>query len=34
LHGRYVCTARAPRCGACAIRDLCNFKDKTDTPED
>ena len=23
LHGRYVCVARKPRCGACAIADLC-----------
>ena len=30
LHGRYVCTARKPRCGSCAIEDLCEFKDKTD----
>jgi endonuclease III len=29
LHGRYVCTARAPKCGACLIRDLCDFRDKT-----
>ena len=29
LHGRYVCTARKPRCGACVIEDLCEFKDKT-----
>jgi endonuclease-3 len=28
LHGRYVCTARAPRCGACALRDLCAYPDK------
>ena len=28
LHGRYVCMARKPRCGACAIEDLCEFKDK------
>ncbi len=28
LHGRYVCTARKPRCGACLIYDLCEFKDK------
>jgi endonuclease-3 len=28
LHGRYVCVARAPKCGDCAIRDLCEFKDK------
>ena len=30
LHGRYVCVARKPRCGACTIEDLCEFKDKTD----
>ena len=28
LHGRYVCTARKPRCGACLIEDLCEFSDK------
>jgi len=28
LHGRYVCTARKPRCGACPIFDLCEFKDR------
>ena len=28
LHGRYVCTARRPRCGACPIYDLCEFKDR------
>lgn len=30
LHGRYVCIARKPRCGACLIEDLCDYKDKTD----
>jgi endonuclease III len=30
LHGRYICTARKPRCGACVISDLCEFKDKTE----
>lgn len=30
LHGRYTCTARKPRCGACVIEDLCEYKDKTD----
>ena len=30
LHGRYVCTARKPRCGACLIEDLCEFPDKID----
>ena len=29
LHGRYVCQARKPRCGACRIEDLCEFKGKT-----
>jgi endonuclease III len=28
LHGRYVCVARAPRCGECTIRDLCEYRDK------
>ena len=23
LHGRYVCTARNPKCDACIISDLC-----------
>lgn len=30
LHGRYVCTARSPRCSQCSVRDLCLFRDKTD----
>ena len=29
LHGRYTCVARKPKCGACLIRDLCQFEDKT-----
>jgi len=29
LHGRYICVARKPKCGACLIRDLCLFEDKT-----
>jgi len=29
LHGRYVCTARKPRCGACVIEDLCEFEQRT-----
>jgi endonuclease-3 len=29
LHGRYVCTARKPHCGQCIIRDLCEYKEKT-----
>ena len=28
LHGRYTCIARKPRCGACLIEDLCEFKEK------
>lgn len=28
LHGRYICTARKPKCGVCLIRDLCPFEDK------
>jgi endonuclease III len=28
LHGRYVCTARKPLCGACIVRDLCDYRDK------
>ncbi len=30
LHGRYVCVARKPRCGACIIEDLCEYPDKTE----
>jgi endonuclease-3 len=28
LHGRYVCTARKPKCEACIVEDLCAFKGK------
>ena len=28
LHGRYVCVARKPRCSACVIADLCEYKHK------
>lgn len=28
LHGRYVCTARAPKCGICLVRDLCEWPEK------
>ena len=28
LHGRYICVARKPKCTACLISDLCDFKDK------
>ncbi|MCG7564356.1 endonuclease III [Pseudoalteromonas sp. McH1-42] len=30
LLGRYVCTARKPKCGSCIIEDLCEFKEKTE----
>lgn len=26
LHGRYVCTARAPKCGECGIREWCAWR--------
>lgn len=29
LHGRYICTARKPRCGDCLIADLCPYEEKT-----
>ncbi len=32
LHGRYVCTARKPRCPECPIADLCDYRDKTSPP--
>ena len=28
LHGRYVCTARSPQCGACQVAEYCTFTDK------
>jgi len=28
LHGRYICVARKPKCGACIIEDLCEFREK------
>jgi len=34
LHGRYQCTARRPKCVTCAIRDLCEFRDKTSQSPD
>jgi endonuclease III len=30
LHGRYVCMARKPKCPQCLIRDLCEFRQKTE----
>jgi endonuclease III len=29
LHGRYVCTARSPKCGQCMVAKYCEFEDKT-----
>ncbi|MDR2638195.1 MAG: endonuclease III, partial [Zoogloeaceae bacterium] len=29
LHGRYVCKARKPECGACVIADLCQWPEKS-----
>ncbi len=29
LHGRYICTARSPKCAACPIVATCLFEDKT-----
>jgi endonuclease III len=29
LHGRYVCTARKPKCPVCKIADLCEYRHKT-----
>ncbi len=29
LHGRYICTARKPKCPACLIADLCPYEEKT-----
>lgn len=33
LHGRYICVARKPKCNACLIEDLCDFKEKTSDNE-
>ena len=32
LHGRYTCLARTPKCPECAIRDVCEYRDKTPPP--
>jgi endonuclease III len=29
LHGRYVCTARSPKCGQCQVAKYCAFEGKT-----
>ena len=33
LHGRYTCIARKPKCGACAVYDICGFKKRADFVE-
>ncbi len=30
LHGRYVCTARSPKCGECGLREWCKNPEKTE----
>ncbi len=34
LHGRYVCTARAPACPTCLIADLCEYPYKSQADAD
>lgn len=29
LHGRYICTARKPKCSICPIAEWCQFEEKT-----
>ena len=29
LHGRYICTARSPKCGICPISEYCLYEEKT-----
>ena len=31
-HGRKVCIARSPRCGACALQDLCAYFNQGNVP--
>ncbi len=33
LHGRYICVARKPKCGQCAVYDVCGFKQKREFVE-
>jgi len=28
LHGRYICTARTPKCAGCPIREWCKWEGK------
>ncbi len=34
LHGRYVCTARKPKCEKCIICDLCHWEEKGPCPQE
>ena len=29
LHGRYVCLARSPKCGECALREICKYYEES-----
>lgn len=33
LHGRYTCIARKPKCGQCAVFDICGYKRKAEFVE-
>lgn len=33
LHGRYVCTARSPKCSICGLKDACKFYNKMVKPK-
>ncbi len=33
LHGRYVCTARSPKCGQCGLRPVCNYYNRVIRPK-
>ncbi|MFN8245642.1 MAG: endonuclease III [Ferruginibacter sp.] len=32
LHGRYVCTARSPKCSICGLQDACKFYNNKNRP--
>lgn len=34
LHGRAVCVARRPNCGACVLRDFCDYYNNTNSKTD
>ncbi|MEO5650220.1 MAG: endonuclease III [Ginsengibacter sp.] len=33
LHGRYICVARKPKCGICALRPVCKYYNKIVKPD-